>query len=128
MKKAFTMTELVFVIVVIGILSTIALPKFSKTMEYAYESKAKGTVEAARAALSNLRQKRVLRGNFDSISVSDVGENFSHLVQNGVKSCETSGCGGWSTDGNTFTFHSPNGDLNCTLSNNKLNCDSGLEY
>lgn len=128
MKKAFTMTELVFVIVVIGILSTIALPKFSKTMEYVYESKAKETVASARAALANLRQKRVLRGNFDSITVTDVGENFSNLVQNGVKSCEESGCGGWSTDGNTFTFHGPNGDMSCTLSNNQLSCDSGLEY
>ena len=39
MKKAFTMIELVFVIVVIGILAAVALPRFGRTGEDAHVAK-----------------------------------------------------------------------------------------
>ncbi len=38
-KKAFTMVELVFVIVIIGILSAVALPRFTETSDNAHTSK-----------------------------------------------------------------------------------------
>ena len=38
-KKAFTMVELVFVIVIIGILSAVALPRFTETADSAHTSK-----------------------------------------------------------------------------------------
>ena len=41
MKKGFTMIELVFVIVIIGILSAVALPKFLDTANQAHDSKIK---------------------------------------------------------------------------------------
>ncbi|NPA55666.1 MAG: type II secretion system protein, partial [Epsilonproteobacteria bacterium] len=43
-KSAFTMIELIFVIVVIGILAAVALPKFSKTSQAAHEAQMKGMV------------------------------------------------------------------------------------
>lgn len=39
MKKAFTMVELIFIIVIIGILSAVALPKFSMTRDDALIAK-----------------------------------------------------------------------------------------
>ncbi len=63
-KKAFTMIELVFVIVVIGILSAIAIPKFAATRGDAIMTKAKTTVASVRSAIATERQKRILRGKF----------------------------------------------------------------
>ena len=41
MKKGFTMIELVFVIVIIGILSAVALPKFLETANQAHDAAVK---------------------------------------------------------------------------------------
>jgi general secretion pathway protein G len=67
-RKAFTLIELVFVIVVIGILSAIAIPKFAGIADSAYLTKAQDTLATVRNALMTERQKRILRGNFTSIS------------------------------------------------------------
>ena len=63
-KKAFTMIELVFVIVVIGILAAVAVPRLSATRDDAIITKARVTVASVRNALAMERQKRILRGNF----------------------------------------------------------------
>lgn len=67
-RKAFTMIELVFVIVVIGILSSIAIPKFAATRGDAEMVKAKSAIGAIRSAVATERQKRILRGNFTTIT------------------------------------------------------------
>ncbi len=72
-KSAFTMIELVFVIVVIGILATVAIPRLAATRDDAEVTKAKVLVASVRNALAMERQKRVLRGNFKAII--DVGDS-----------------------------------------------------
>ena len=67
-KKAFTMIELMFVIVVIGILSAIAIPKFAATRDDATITKAIATIGAVRSAIATERQKRILRGDFTPIT------------------------------------------------------------
>ncbi|HIQ27666.1 MAG TPA: type II secretion system protein [Sulfurovum sp.] len=67
-RKAFTMLELIFVIVVIGILSSIAVPKFAATRGDAVMTKAKTTVGSVRSAIATERQKRILRGEFSTIT------------------------------------------------------------
>lgn len=124
MRKAFTMVELVFVIVVIGILSAIAIPKLAATRDDAVIVNGRNTIASARSALSTMRQKNILKGTFTDINASTVGDNFSGLLEYQVKSCTTSQCGGWSTAGSVFTFHGPTGDVAYTLQSNKLNCTS----
>ena len=68
MKKAFTMIELVFVIVVIGILAMIAIPKFSATRDDALITKAKTTVASVRSSISSEVQRRILAGNYTPIN------------------------------------------------------------
>jgi general secretion pathway protein G len=110
MKKAFTMIELVFVIVVIGILAAIAVPKFAATRDDAIVSKARATVAALRSGIATERQKRILSGNFNDID----GAAAEGLLEYGLGS-------DWSRSGDTFTFTAPDGST-CvfTVSGNKL--------
>ena len=99
MKRAFTMIELVFVIVVIGILAGVAIPKFAATRDDAIISKARATVGALRSAIATERQKRILRGDFNDIN----GSAASSLLEYGLGDR-------WSVSGDTFTFTAPNGN------------------
>ena len=63
MQKAFTMIELVFAIVVIGILAAVAVPKMAPIIGDAQEAKAKSTLSSVRSAMATERQKRILRGD-----------------------------------------------------------------
>ena len=110
MKKAFTMMELVFVIVVIGILAAVAVPKLAATRDDAYISRASSTVAALRNAIATERQKRILKGNFDPID----GATAEGLLEYGLSS-------DWSRNGNTFTFTAPDGSsCSFVVQNNKL--------
>lgn len=67
MKKAFTMMELVFVIVVIGILASIAVPRLAATRDDATLTKARTTLASIRSALSQEAQRRQMEGNYTLI-------------------------------------------------------------
>ena len=91
-RKAFTMLELIFVIVIIGILSAVAIPKFAMNRDDAIIAKAKNTVAAVRNAVATERQKRILRGNFkkiEKLSVArgndkDIFDGFDGDIDNPV--------------------------------------------
>ncbi len=112
-RSAFTMIELVFVIVVIGILSAIAIPRFAATRDDAIVSKARATVGALRSAIATERQKRILKGNFNDITVSEAAGLLEYDFVNKDPR--------WSVSGNTFTFTAPD-RTTCafTVSGNKL--------
>lgn len=61
-SRAFTIIELIFVIVVLGILAGIALPKFTSTREMADLAKGRADVATIRAAIANERSEQVIRG------------------------------------------------------------------
>ncbi len=63
MKKAFTMIELVFVIVVLGILSSVAIYKMAVTRDDAQIVKGKANVAAIRNAISLTRSVNMLEAN-----------------------------------------------------------------
>ncbi|AKF24226.1 hypothetical protein YH65_01555 [Sulfurovum lithotrophicum] len=137
-QKAFTMIELVFVIVVIGILAAIAIPKLAATRDDAVITKARATLASVRSSLSTERQKRILRGDFTAIG--DLGDStyaFRYFDNNSsnpvleypVKNCATGANECWKRDSNTqYTFRSPTGtDAVFTLSGNKLNCKTSSD-
>ena len=128
-RKAYTMIELVFVIVIIGILSSIAVPKFTATRDDAVITKAMVTIASVRSALSTERQKLLLRGSFEDMNKTHVGDNFSGMLEYAVKSCTDDKCAGWETGGTeavpTYTFHGPTGDAVFELKKNRLVYKSG---
>jgi len=66
-KSAFTMVELIFVIVIIGILASIAIPRLAATRDDAEISKARVLISSIQNAVTMERQKRILRGDFNPI-------------------------------------------------------------
>jgi len=92
-RYAFTMIELIFVIIVVGILSAVALPKLSATRDDAIISKARTTVASIRTVLTTEKQKRILRGNFDDMNKTFVGDDsssvFINLLEYPEKKCTT---------------------------------------
>ncbi len=121
-KKAFTMVELIFVIVIIGILTAIAVPKFAATRDDATITKAITTVAAVRSALATERQKRILRGNFDPLTslggatgsdqtlfdYYDGNTTGTRILEYPIESCSSGDRGCWiKTDNTTYTYKMP---------------------
>ncbi len=111
MKRAFTLLELVFVIVVIGILASVAIPKLWVTRDDAIVSKGRSDVATIRSAISTDRQKRLLEGNttirpkLDDVTTYDQNDSalFSYLLQYPVYSKKSAG--NWKKTGkNTYVF------------------------
>lgn len=75
------MIELVFVIVVIGILATIAIPRLAATRNDAQIAKGRSDVAAIRAAIVSERQSRLLQGQSSYINKLHRGNagNFGTL-------------------------------------------------
>ena len=92
--KAFTMIELIFVIVVLGILAGIAVPRLAATRDDATIAKMRGDLAAIRSGISLKRSQNMMRGN---IGWPELGANFSNVVQGGIKAGNDRN--GWTQNG-----------------------------
>ncbi len=140
-KQAFTMLELTFVIVIIGILSAIAIPRFADTADSAYMVKAQSTITTVRSALATERQKRILRGDYkvigdlgDATNVFNLMEadrdgNQASLFQYPIVNCAVGQTACWDrVDATHYSFKFPDsadGQANFILQRNRLDCVAG---
>jgi general secretion pathway protein G len=140
-RKAFTMVELVFVIVILGILTAIAIPRLAATRDDAEIAKGRSDIAAIRAAIISERQTRLMRGESAYITKLHNGtagdfttlfdtNGSSTLLQYGIVTQDNKN-GHWdntvggtdhawtytfrvmNTD-NTFTYNDQNGTFKCT--------------
>ncbi|SFV53687.1 Type II secretion envelope pseudopilin protein (PulG,guides folded protein to PulD in outer membrane) [hydrothermal vent metagenome] len=120
-KSAFTMIELVFVIVILGILAAIAVPKFAATRRDAQISKGRADISSLRSAIITERQSRLIKGdssyinrldngvatNTEDVTIFDSNETLSatspRILTYGIKT--KSSDGHWmKTDDNKYTY------------------------
>lgn len=70
-KNAFTMIELIFVIVILGILASVAIPKLAATRD---DAKIASEVSSAAQALQNLAVEYTAKGAFVKYTVPDANK------------------------------------------------------
>jgi len=133
MKRTFTMVELVFVIVVLGILAAIAIPKFSVTRDDANIVKGKSTVASIQSGLVTERTKRIMRGEakypatLDSAANNTEGEQlFTEVLEYPVRAKHSAG--GWKKTGSTkYQFYINNSttvEFTYNAASGRFECDS----
>lgn len=129
------MIELVFVVVVLGILAAIAIPRLAATRDDADIAKGRSDVAAIRAAIVTERQGRLLQGNTGFIATLDAAAQDTEgqalfdnngtagLLQYGITSANSNGH--WMKTGATvytyqvmgqpvtFTYTQANGTFTC---------------
>ncbi|WP_294872300.1 prepilin-type N-terminal cleavage/methylation domain-containing protein [Sulfuricurvum sp. RIFCSPLOWO2_12_FULL_43_24] len=140
-RYGFTMIELVWVIVVLGILAAIAIPRLAATRDDAQIAKGRSDVAAIRAAIVSERQGRLLQGQSNYINQLHSGSTGSKsslfdtngsstLLQYGIAT-QNNVNGHWDdtvggsagaytyvyrvmNSDNTFTYNDTNGTFRCT--------------
>ena len=105
-KSGFTMIELVFVIVVLGILAAIAIPRLAASRDDAQIAKGRSDVASIRSGIITERQARLFRGDSSFISAAnmDAGGAFGGVMQYPIVT--KAGNGHWQvvTPGTTYTY------------------------
>lgn len=109
MKNAFTMIEMIFVIVVLGILASIAIPKLAATRDDATVTKGIADIASIRSAIVSERQSRLIRGEsswITKLSTGTAGDNlFTGVDVNQTLLMYGIAAGDWQrTNDTTYTF------------------------
>jgi prepilin-type N-terminal cleavage/methylation domain-containing protein len=87
-RDGFTLIELLIVVVIIGILAAIAIPKFSSTREKAYFA-------AMKSDLKNLASQQEIYYS-DTFEYTNVVVSLSFVSSSGVSATIIGGTDGWS--------------------------------
>ncbi|AFL68953.1 type II secretion system protein [Sulfurospirillum barnesii] len=130
-SSAFTMIELVFVIVILGILAAVAIPRMGATRDDAMLVKGKSQIASIRSGISLLKSKMLLEGNTTAITkLDDATANaegqslFKDVLEYPIVS--KNGDGNWMKTGttsytfkllgktNTFEYNTTAWQFNCT--------------
>ena len=123
-RKAFSMIELIFVIVILGILAGVAVPKMMGTRTDAYISKAKSQIASIKNGINTKAATSMLSGgcsnnypvdlNDSAITVNGTGEDlFGNVLKEPIISSNSDG--GWLFTGTLTTSEIEDGNEKYTL-------------
>ncbi len=141
-RSAFTMIELVFVIVVLGILGSIAISKMAVTRDDAQIVKGRSQVSAIRNAIMLTRQQMMLQGKVGWLTKLDALPTATATSGALFDTNDTNGTiqildypiyakdqnGHWrKTANNEYTFKVVNVDVKFTYANGNFDCNHSMQ-
>jgi prepilin-type N-terminal cleavage/methylation domain-containing protein len=119
-RRAFTLIELIAVIVILAIISVVAVPKFFDHSTKAKEAACKGTLGAVRTAISSFYANQAVNGATryptlteiqttntvlqDTVPVNPYNNSATIAGVSWTASNPTSGAAGWNYDSTTGKF------------------------
>jgi general secretion pathway protein G len=133
-KNGFTMIELIFVIVVLGILASVAIPKFAVTRNDAVLAKGKADVATIRSAIVTERQSQLIKGvntwipklSYGSGNLFTGSDANRTLLMYGIAAGEWAhGSVTGTTDAYTFTAAGVTTNFTYTNTNGTFTCSGG---
>ncbi|GAB6045824.1 prepilin-type N-terminal cleavage/methylation domain-containing protein [Caminibacter profundus] len=148
MKKSFTLIELLFVIVIIGVLASFAIPKFKNLTTHSKESALKSVVSSVQTAIDNIHGEWIINDNFkwdpNGDGVDDLNENgypkqldngtgesklFKYVLKIPIVSCGSSKNGCWEEPSNNIYryYFTPSSylEIEYNSTNGTLECKDG---
>ncbi|MSN96025.1 prepilin-type N-terminal cleavage/methylation domain-containing protein [Campylobacter sp. FMV-PI01] len=82
MKKAFTMIELIFVIVILGILAGIGIPKLAVTRDDAMIAKLRADIASIRSGIAHEKGRHMIEANMTGWNTKfKLEDNFSNVLE-----------------------------------------------
>ena len=89
MQKAFTLIELIFVIVIIGFLAVVAIPKFSNLTTHAKTASIKSVITSVQDSIENIHAKWIVNEDFvwdpDNDNDNDLNDNgYPNFLDDGA--------------------------------------------
>ncbi|MDR1460931.1 MAG: prepilin-type N-terminal cleavage/methylation domain-containing protein [Campylobacteraceae bacterium] len=108
-RSAFTMVELVFVIVILGILASIAVPRLAASRDDAKIAKGKADIAAIRSSIVLKRSQNLLAGNatFPDLNATAFSNSSTKLFDGILDYPVENDKSGWkstSNDGKKYSF------------------------
>lgn len=103
MKKAFSLIEIIFSVVIISIILAVAIPKLGNILNTTNTNKIKSDILIIKEALNNYKNKMILQGQTSSLESLDDNnqELFNKILQTPIQASSKHTLGSWSKVSNT---------------------------
>jgi len=131
MKKSFSLLELIFAIVIIAIIASVAIPKLTNNLSKANIVKLKSDINAIRSGLNEYKNDLILQGEDDTLDTLDDGELlFKNVINYELISQKKPGFWekidqttykAWIDDDNfvLFSYNKTNSTFDCDIKQNE---------